>query len=555
MSWGKHRLLLTRATRGAVIALFDVEKRTTLLPAIHSSAARHAPSPLQVRAVTEDWGSNGGKRTFDNATGGFFTEEQLRRQMQNAIPGSAPRLLAPVGVSKTFYKRELPCPPAVAFSSPAGQEIFVEALAAGTMKSFFQLIEQFRTQDEPAFCGLASIAMVLNALSIDPRRAWKGPWRTFHEEMLDCCHSLDKVKQEGITITQAACLARCNGASVEIYRHGSVSLEDFREIVKRACSNPENDSSQNSTGRGGSPRHIIVSYSRKAFLQTGDGHFSPIGGYSERHDMVLILDTARFKYPPHWVKLHELYDAMAAIDPSTGMPRGFMSLSLQPLLDSALFTLDVRDASWQEASDYMTTEMPAAAATAALQRDARPENVIVAAVAKAPLPAFRKFLAVRTVGSSCNGGVCTQKGIVDTFLHELRSMELFRTIEEHFRFVGEDEHSQPHTAEVHAASSSAQSAAEAPLLSERLAMVALLAPTETWELPGAPASLRQQVTDLIDLKAATRKVVSHEVSYLKRQYEELRKQREREDADAMDGLLQASVCGCTGEGAGAQQYG
>ncbi len=43
------------------------------------------------------------------------------------------------------------------------------------------------TQDEPAFCGLASLAMVLNALSIDPRRTWKGSWRWFHEAMLDCC--------------------------------------------------------------------------------------------------------------------------------------------------------------------------------------------------------------------------------------------------------------------------------------------------------------------------------------------------------------------------------
>lgn len=32
----------------------------------------------------------------------------------------------------------------------------------------------------------------------------------------------------------------------------------------------------------------------------GDGHFSPIGGYHAGRDLVLILDTARFKYPPHW---------------------------------------------------------------------------------------------------------------------------------------------------------------------------------------------------------------------------------------------------------------
>ena len=40
----------------------------------------------------------------------------------------------------------------------------------------------------------------------------------------------------------------------------------------------------------------------------GDGHFSPIGGYNAREDLVLILDTARFKYPPHWVPLPMLYE-------------------------------------------------------------------------------------------------------------------------------------------------------------------------------------------------------------------------------------------------------
>ena len=57
-------------------------------------------------------------------------------------------------------------------------------------------------QDEPAYCGLATLAMVLNSLSIDPRRPWKGPWRWFHEGMLDCCAPLTKVRQEGITLTQ-----------------------------------------------------------------------------------------------------------------------------------------------------------------------------------------------------------------------------------------------------------------------------------------------------------------------------------------------------------------
>lgn len=44
--------------------------------------------------------------------------------------------------------------------------------------------------------------MVLNALAIDPRRAWKGPWRWFHEQMLDCCQPLAQVLQTGIVLDQ-----------------------------------------------------------------------------------------------------------------------------------------------------------------------------------------------------------------------------------------------------------------------------------------------------------------------------------------------------------------
>ena len=114
----------------------------------------------------------------------------------------------------SFFRRELPSPPATALSSPAGRVLFKEALADGGMEGFFPLIEHFRTQDEPAFCGLGTLVCVLNALRIDPHRTWKGVWRHWHEDMLDCCESLDHVREHGITFGKLACLARCNGAQV-----------------------------------------------------------------------------------------------------------------------------------------------------------------------------------------------------------------------------------------------------------------------------------------------------------------------------------------------------
>ncbi|KAJ6956682.1 hypothetical protein NC652_007672 [Populus alba x Populus x berolinensis] len=50
----------------------------------------------------------------------------------------------------------------------------IEALEGGTLNSFFKLIPSDQTQSDPACCGLASLAMVLNALAEDPGRTRKG---------------------------------------------------------------------------------------------------------------------------------------------------------------------------------------------------------------------------------------------------------------------------------------------------------------------------------------------------------------------------------------------
>jgi hypothetical protein len=73
-----------------------------------------------------------------------------------------------------FYRRPLP-DSCIDFSSRQGKDIFAEALAAGNMECYFRLASQFRTQDEPAFCGLSTLVMVLNALAIDPGRAVRAP--------------------------------------------------------------------------------------------------------------------------------------------------------------------------------------------------------------------------------------------------------------------------------------------------------------------------------------------------------------------------------------------
>lgn len=210
---------------------------------------------------------------------------------------------------KQFYRRVLP-EQCIAFGSERGKRLFTKALHNGYMESYFGLAVQFRTQDEPAYCGLTTLVIVLNTLGVDPHRVWKGVWRWYHEDMLECCVPLEKIKTKGITFNEFICLACCNSLEVKAtFVDDKVKLEDFREDVKRCCRSTN--------------EIIVATYSRPVLGQTGTGHFSPLAGYDEEEDMVLILDTARFKYPPHWIKLELLLEAMKEQDPDSGLPRGY----------------------------------------------------------------------------------------------------------------------------------------------------------------------------------------------------------------------------------------
>ncbi|KAH9729238.1 glutathione gamma-glutamylcysteinyltransferase 1 [Citrus sinensis] len=243
-----------------------------------------------------------------------------------------------------LYRRMLPSPPAIDFASSEGKQLFLEAIQGGTMEGFYRLISYFQTQSEPAYCGLASLSMVLNALAIDPGRKWKGPWRWFDESMLDCCEPLEKVKEKGISFGKLVCLAHCAGAKVEAFRTNQSTIDDFRKYITQ-CSASEDC-------------HVISSYYRGAFKQTGTGHFSPIGGYHAGRDMALILDVARFKYPPHWVPLTLLWEAMDRVDDATGQRRGFVLVSRPHREPGLLYTLSCKHENWVGIAKYLVDEVP-----------------------------------------------------------------------------------------------------------------------------------------------------------------------------------------------------
>ncbi|KAF9214797.1 hypothetical protein BGZ59_002936 [Podila verticillata] len=253
----------------------------------------------------------------DQAVGGVMvTEEQASTVITvTGVPEQDPKsevveMMESV-LNSTFYRRELP-PHLDSFTSASGKRLFKDMILEGTGENFFRMFTSFNTQSDPAFCGVSSLSMVLNALEIDPRKQWRGVWRWYSDEQLDCCASIEEMKLKGITFNQFACLARCH-AKVIVKRADRHSLEEFRRDVQMVSQS--------------SDYQLVISFSRAALGQTGSGHFSPIGGYHAGEDKVLVLDTARFKYPPFWATVAELWESLLPEDPETGLCRGYFVIS------------------------------------------------------------------------------------------------------------------------------------------------------------------------------------------------------------------------------------
>lgn len=165
-------------------------------------------------------------------------------------------------------------------------------------------------------CSLGTLSMVMNSLNLDPNRLWKGSWRYFSEETLQTIKPFELVQKEGITFREFYCTAKLNGVSTKIYPSNQSSEDEFRTVIQNSIN------SMNTKH----PFHIIACFDRKSLSQTGSGHYSPIGGYNKERDLLLLLDVARFKYPPYWVSLNSLWNAMLPIDDISGEPRGFLTI-------------------------------------------------------------------------------------------------------------------------------------------------------------------------------------------------------------------------------------
>ena len=180
---------------------------------------------------------------------------------------------------------------------------------------YYQVAPYVDTQENMGFCGPASIAAVLNSLSVQTRPAAGryAPYQYFTQAGLfdadtSRVKTYEAVAQSGLTLSEASRFLDKLHVSNQPYYGVDLSVDTLRSLLLGALSNPH--------------ARVIVDFDRRVLHQSGQGHYSPLVAYDSANDSVLILDVAKFKYPPFWVTVTDLLEAIQTIDTDSLKSRG-----------------------------------------------------------------------------------------------------------------------------------------------------------------------------------------------------------------------------------------
>jgi hypothetical protein len=202
--------------------------------------------------------------------------------------------------------------------SAQGREWFLEAEAR---EAYWPLASEFVTQKNGSFCGVATLVMLLNGLDIPaPAGAGEGVrsegMGSFSQDNVFSEKTEAVVKQEsilrrGMTLDEFGGLVASFGLEAKVTHAAQSSLDAFRASAAEHLARKR--------------RHVVVNYQRAALGQARSGHISPLAAYDAKTDRFLLLDVARYKYPPVWISAAELFNAMNTIDAGNeSRSRGFV---------------------------------------------------------------------------------------------------------------------------------------------------------------------------------------------------------------------------------------
>ena len=234
--------------------------------------------------------------------------------MKHKLPWKLAILALTLNTPKTLGDTLPVAPQLIPFSSSEGEQLLIESQSR---QDYFLLSNQFVTQLNQAYCGVASSVMVLNALGLPaPVAPQYKPFKLFTQENFFEPEETKKVvppeqvAKRGMTLAQLGGLLTSHGAKVQVYYGADVELAQFRSLLLKNLAERNN--------------FAIVNFLRASIGQERGGHISPIAAYNQRTDRFLLLDVSRYKYPPVWVKAADLWQAIRTTDSDSGKTRGFV---------------------------------------------------------------------------------------------------------------------------------------------------------------------------------------------------------------------------------------
>jgi hypothetical protein len=202
----------------------------------------------------------------------------------------------------------------IALQSEQGEALLFEAEARSDYTS---LSLHFVTQQNPAFCGPATIAMVLNALDLPrpPSEMTLGLGLFDQDNIFNAGAEAAKpraeVLQGGMTLDELGAVLASYDLDVAVRHAEESNLGEFRDLAVATL--------------GERQRFVLVNYLRSAIGQEKGGHISPLAAYDADTDRFLVLDVSRYKYPPVWVEAGALFAAMSTPDADNeNRTRGFV---------------------------------------------------------------------------------------------------------------------------------------------------------------------------------------------------------------------------------------
>lgn len=170
------------------------------------------------------------------------------------------------------------------------------------------LAEVFQPQRKRSWCGVASAVAALRSIGVAPTLTQES----FFTDRTSEVRSEFRVTFGGMNLDELGGLLEAHGAKATVVHAADTDVDRFRSAARENLADATNA--------------LLVNYQRERLGQGNMGHISPVAAYDEQSDRLLVLDTATYKWPPVWVEVGTLFDAMSTVDTTNGKTRGYVEV-------------------------------------------------------------------------------------------------------------------------------------------------------------------------------------------------------------------------------------